>query len=79
MTNHAEKYEGLIQGKILVRVFYFRKLLKDERFGRFRKRRSIVDLTKTVEISTLYEKKIQQTFKRRALYEDSKPQQTFER
>ena len=55
---------------ILVRVFYFRKLLKDERFGRFSKHRSIVDLKKTLEISALYEKKIQQTFKRWTLYED---------
>ena len=55
VTHHAEKYEGLIQGKILVRVFYFRKLLKDERFGRFSKHRSIVDLKKTLKISTFYE------------------------
>ena len=38
-----EKYEGFIQSKILLRVFYFSKLLKDERFGRFSKHRSIVD------------------------------------
>ena len=55
LTNHAAKYEGLIQGIILVRVFYFRKLLKDERFGRFSKHRSIVDLKQSLEICTFYE------------------------
>ena len=54
---------------ILVRVFYFRKLLKDERFGRFSKHRSIVDLQQTLEI-TFYLLFIQQTFKRWTLYED---------
>ena len=49
VTNHAEKYE------ILLRVFYFSKLLKDERFGRFSKHRSIVDLQQTLEICTVYE------------------------
>ena len=52
MTNHAEKYEGSIQSKILLRVFDFSKLLKDERFGRFSKHRSIVDLQQTLEICT---------------------------
>ena len=55
VTNHAEKYEALIQSKILLRVFYFSKLLKDERFGRFSKHRSIVDLQQTLEICTVYE------------------------
>ena len=55
VTNHAEKYEGSIQSKILLRVFDFSKLLKDERFGRFSKHRSIVDLQQTLEICTLYE------------------------
>ena len=44
-----EKYEGLIQSKILLRVKTFSKLLKDERFGRFIKRRSIVDLQQTLK------------------------------
>ena len=52
VMNHAEKYEALIQSKILLRVFYFSKLLKDERFGRFR---SVVDLQQTLEICTVYE------------------------
>ena len=43
--------------------FDFSKLFKDERFGRFSKHRSIVDLQQTLEITfcLLF---IQQTFKR---------------
>ena len=56
VTNHAKKYsEGLIESKILLRVFYFGKLLKDECFGTFSKHRSIVDLQQTLEICLLYE------------------------
>ena len=63
VTNHAEKYEGSIQSKILLRLFDFSKLFKDERFGRVSKHRSIVDLQQTLEI-TFYLLFIQQTFKR---------------
>ena len=49
------KYEGLIQSKILLRVFYFSKRLKDECFGRFSKHRSRVALQQTLEICTLYD------------------------
>ena len=45
-----EKYEGLIQSKISLSVWTFSKLLKDERFGRFIKHRSIIDLRQTLEI-----------------------------
>ena len=69
VTNHAEKYEGSIQSKILLRLFDFSKLFKDERFGRVSKHRSIVDLQQTLEI-TFYLLFIQQTFKRWTLYED---------
>ena len=55
VTNHAEKYEGLIESKILLRVSYFSKLLKDECFGTFSKHRKIVDLQQTLEICLLYE------------------------
>ena len=52
-----EKYEGLIS-----------TLLKDERFGRFIKHRSIVDLKQTLKYVRLT--KIQHTFKRETIYED---------
>ena len=42
--------------------------MKDERFERFIKHRSIVDLQQTLEICTLYEDSA--TFKIRTLYED---------
>ena len=50
-----EKYEGLLQIKILLRVFYLNKLFKHKRQGRFSKHRSIIDLQQTLEICTLYE------------------------
>ena len=46
----------------------FSTLLKDERFGRFIKHRSIVDLQQTLKYVSFA--KIQHTFKRRTLYED---------
>ena len=57
-----EKYEGLIQSKISLRVWTFSKLLKDERFGRFIKHRSIVDLQQTLKYVRFTN--IQHTFKR---------------
>ena len=50
VTNHADKYEGLIQSKILLRVM---------KIGRFNKHRLIVDLQQTIEneTCTLYEGK----------------------
>ena len=56
-----EKYEGLvIQSKISLRVWTFSKRLKDERFGRFIKHRSIVDLQQTLKYVRFT--KIQHTF-----------------
>ena len=55
------------------------KLLKNERFGRFSKHRSIVDLQQTLEICTLYKdpaKFLNMSASRR---QNSRPQQTFER
>ena len=46
----------------------FSTLLKDERFGRFIKHRSIVDLQQTLKYVRFT--KIQDTFKRRMIYED---------
>ena len=57
-----EKYEGLIQSKISLRVWTFSKLLKDERFGRFIKHRSIVDLQQTLKYVSFT--KIQHSFKK---------------
>ena len=57
-----EKYEGLIQSKILLRVKPFSTLLKDERFGRLIKHRSIVDLQQTLKY--VHFTRIQDTFKR---------------
>ena len=53
VTNHAEKYEGLIT------VRFNSKLLKNERFGRFSKHRSMYALRRFSEL-----------FKRWTLYED---------
>ena len=55
------------------------KLLIDERFERFSKHRSIVDLQQTLEICTLYEDSAN-FFKMNALRrQNSRPKQTFER
>ena len=57
VTNHAKKYEGLIQSKSEVKLNS--KLLKDERFGRCRKHRSMYALWRFSKL-----------FKRWTLYED---------
>ena len=63
-----EKYEGVIQSKISLRVWTFSELLKDERFGRFIKHRSIVELQQALK--NVRFTKIQHTFKRWTIYED---------
>ena len=62
------KNEGLIRSKILLRVQTFSTLFKDERFGRFIKHRSLVDLQQTLKYVRFT--KMQHTFKRWTIYED---------
>ena len=59
---------GLIWSEILLRVRTFSTLLKDERFGRFIKHRSIAYLQQTPKYARFT--KIQRTFKRWTIYED---------
>ena len=62
------KNEGLIQSNILLRVQTFSTLFKDERFGRFIKHRSLVDLQQTLKYVRFT--KIQHTFKRWTICKD---------